>query len=281
MERIMLYRDTSCTELRVLAHLRRFVPEVSVLKYHCENYDMDARLAQQLFLAIHEQRLQAIFSVDYYPVLAEVAHTAGIPYIAWIYDAPHYALYSPTSRYDTSFLFTFDREECDRLLQMGRPHVFHQPLAADPKHFSECIAQAGEREVCDVSFLGSSYQNEHDLFARQEGLSDYEIGYLNALLCAQKQVYGYPFLGESMPGEMMDHLLSACGVEIPAAYDLPKELAAAKLLEKKLSVIERKEMVRSIADRFGITLYSETDALAGNGVRFCGLRDADGTGVFL
>lgn len=271
-QRIILYCGGSCNELRVLDGLKKIIPEVYVLSQRCENYDMDAALAEALFSLIHGKKAEAVFSVDYYPIIAEAAHVAGIPYISWIIDAPHYTLYSRTSFYDSSYIFHFDREEAERLQAMGRLNVFHQPLAADPDHFAECIRRNGKQR-CDVSFLGRSYQNEHDYFEKQDGLSEMQAGYCEGLMNAQHVLYGAPVIEPALDDGLCDALISACGINMPETYDLPGRLVAATVLEKKLSVRERRDMVKTVAEKFGITLYSDTEKMVTKGVRYAGYAD--------
>ncbi|MCR5249124.1 MAG: DUF3880 domain-containing protein [Lachnospiraceae bacterium] len=273
MERIIFYRDGNCNELRVLENLRKLVKEVQVLAQSCGNYDMDAALAEALFKQIHGKRAEAIFSVNYYPILAEVAHVAGIPYLAWIIDSPHYTLYSSTSLYDGSFIFHFDREEAERLAALGRPNVFHQPLASDPEAFAASIRKAGKRKLSDVSFLGRSYQNEHDYFEKRDGLSEYESGFCEALMTVQHELYGASIIQAALSGSLTDALIRACDLRVPGTYDLPRNLVAATVLEKKLSVRERRNMVTIVAERFGITLYSDTEQLVTKGVTYAGYAD--------
>ncbi len=271
--RVLFYRAGTCNELRVIDNLKKIVKDVIVVTQACNNNDMDADLAKTLFLSVHMNKVDMIFSVDYYPIVAEVAHTAGIIYVSWVLDAPHYTLYSTTSFYDSSYIFHFDREECQRLQNMGRSRVFHQPLATDPDYFQGQIVTSDRQEMTDVSFLGSSYQNEYDYFDKEKGLSEYDRGYLEGLISVQSELYGVSVIPEALSVEMQQKLLKACDIRMPETYDLPMELVAANILEKKLSVRERKAIVKKLAEAYGITLYSESGALKMDGVTFKGYAD--------
>lgn len=273
MRRILFYRAGSCNELRIIDNLKRMSYEVCVLAKECKNNDMDAELAEQIFAMIHGKKTDMILSVDYYPIVAEVAHVAGIAYACWIIDAPHYTLYSTSSFYDSSYIFHFDREECERLKAMGRPSVYYLPLASDPLYFGNVIKKSPVRKMKDVVFLGSSYQNEHDYFEKKKGLGEQDRGYLDGLMSAQSCIYGASLIAEAMPEELQQRLIEACSLSWPETYDIPQALIAATIVEKKLSVIERKKIVAMLADEFGITLYSESDALKQNGVEYMGYAD--------
>ncbi|MBE5871413.1 MAG: hypothetical protein E7294_09160 [Lachnospiraceae bacterium] len=273
INRIILYRDGACIERRLLTHLQNIIPEVHVLAQPCQHYDLDAKLAEQLLLMIHTKKAEMILSVDYYPILAEAAHTVGIPYVSWIIDAPHYTLYSPTSFYDEVFIFHFDAEEVQRLSDSGRRHIFHQPLATDAEYFSKVIKSSRKNYYSDVSFLGSSYQNEHDYLDKQKGLSEYERGYFEALINAQRNVYGVSLFAGNLSQAQIKRLLEVCDIHRPQTYDLPESLMAENVLEKRVSVLERQETITRVAERFGITLYSYRDDFPIEGVDYRGYAD--------
>lgn len=270
---ILFYRAGACNEKRVLDNLRRIVKEVYIVDKVCKNNDMDGELASALFISIHTNKPDMIISVDYYPIVAEVANTVGIAYISWIIDSPHYTLYSSTSRYVSSYIFHFDREECERLKKMGRPQVYHQPLATDPDYFMKRIAYSKRIEESEICFLGSSYQNEYDYFEKQSGLSEYQLGYLEGILKAQSAVYGAAIIPNVIPENLQESLLEACDIRFPETYDIPRRLIAANIIEKKLSVRERRRMIDEVAYEFGITLYSEKKTKELKGVRYMGYAD--------
>lgn len=277
--RILFYCNGTCNEQRVISNLKKIGYELTIVSQNCENYDLDSKLIQTLLISIHQQNADMLFSIDYYPVIAEVAHTVGIPYISWIIDAPHYTLYSPTTFYDEVYVFHFDREEAERLSSMGRPHVFHQPLASDPEYFQYVISSSptGKRNnhLADICFLGSSYQNEHDYYSAQKGLSEYERGYFDALIRSQLGIYGSSVFKETLNDTHIQRLLNTCSLHKPINYDLPDRLIAENALEKKVSVIERQQMISKCADAFGITLYSQEDTFPIPGVHYCGYADYD------
>ena len=273
LKKIILYQGGACCENRLLVHLRRMGKEIHELVCTCDNYELDATLAQKLLFLIQDKKADGIMSVDYYPIIAQVAHTVGIPYLSWMIDAPHYTLYSPTSFYDEVYLFHFDREEVQRLIQMGRRHIFHQPLASDPDYFAKVAGDAGIQKTVDISFLGNSYQNEHDYFAKIKGISKYDEGYFDALINAQLGVYGASLFEGTLSGRQTDQLLKICGVQCPDNYDLPVRLLAENILEKRVSVLERGEMIKRVAEKFGIVLYSGKDDFPIKGVDYRGYAD--------
>lgn len=272
MKRWIVYRANIPNEQRVLDNIKKLVPEVFVLDCKCKNNDMDPELAQALFELIHTKKAELIFSVDYYPIIAEVAHTAGIRYISWIVDSPHYTLYSSSSFYDECFIFHFDREEAMLLKETGRPHIFHQPLASDPEYFHEVIQAKKGVQWKDISFLGSAYQDDHDYFEKNE-LDEYDRGYCEGLMQVQSVLYGVSFIEGTLTDVLAERLIKACNIRWPETYDLPPRLVAANVLEKKITVRERSQAVKELAKHYGITLYSESDVLVRENVDYCGYAD--------
>ncbi len=151
--------------------------------------DLDLIYEDQVEMIVSEIReydfvITRNFSVN----VAEACHISNIPYISWSYDSPLKALYCKEARYNTNYIFAFDKEHLAKLKKMGLPNVYYQPLAAN-------IIRAGQvsiteddlkRYACDVSFVGGMYaKNYYEAF--KEGLNDKQISecedLFNTYLC--------------------------------------------------------------------------------------------------
>ena len=273
IQSLLMYCTWFCNESRVLEHLKQIVPEIYILTQKCKNKDLDPELAQALFQMIHTNKADAVFSMDYYPIVAEVAHIVGIPYIAWVVDAPHFTLYSSTTFYDNVYIFHFDREEARRLEKLGRPHIYHLSLATDPAYFQKVIRNSKERAYTDITLLASSYKNKYDYFEQMKALSDYDRGFCEGLMRVQSSIPMGAIIQEAVPEELQERLLGLSGIAWPETYDIPKRLAAGSILEKKLSVREREKIVNIFAQNFGITLYSEANEQSQERVCYKGFAD--------
>lgn len=59
------------------------------------DYEEDEEFAKQLSEVIKEYSCDSIFSFNFFPIIARTAEEFRVKYISWIYDCPHWTLYSP------------------------------------------------------------------------------------------------------------------------------------------------------------------------------------------
>ena len=83
--------------------------EVTPFDRRFQNYDTDAEYMTALSDFLMSQSAKdAVFSVNYVPIIAMVCKAHHIPYISWTVDCPCLTLYSDTISYPTNYIFLFD-----------------------------------------------------------------------------------------------------------------------------------------------------------------------------
>ena len=114
-----------------------------------------------------------------------------------------------------------------------------------------------KRLSADVSFIGSLYNEEHNLYDNLKNLSNYTKGFLDGILKAQSQVYGYNFMQECLTPSILRQLQEAThykknidGVE-PLSY-----IISDYFLSRKLTSIERIEYLTLISKQFSLKLFT-------------------------
>lgn len=211
-----------------------------------------------------EVRADYVFSSNFAPLLSEACHQTGTKYIAWVYDSPQLLLYKNSIRYETNYVFLFDSMQYAQLKACGVPHVFYLPLAVNTDRLDAMQAdeQTRCRYTCDVAFVGSLYNEEHNLFDRMAGkLSEYDRGYLEALLHAQRNVYGYYFLEERLSdNDILRRMYDAMPVplEEDSFVTLPY-IYGNYFLGRKLAAIERLDVLEQLSKRYKVHAYTEGD----------------------
>ena len=61
---------------------------------------------------LQAQTYDAVFTFNFFPLISDMAESLHIPYICWVFDCPHYTLYSNSMRNSCNYLFLFDRDMC-------------------------------------------------------------------------------------------------------------------------------------------------------------------------
>lgn len=151
---------------------------------------------------------ELVFSFNYYPAAAIACKNLGLHYAAWVYDSPYVRLYHYTINYPTNHVFVFDKTVYLEFHRAGISTVHYLPMAANADRLAALRDFDAFRETewmnrYEVAFVGSLYTEKHQFYQRLTGISDYTRGYLEGLMDAQKQVYGYNFIQELLTADII------------------------------------------------------------------------------
>lgn len=115
---------------------------------------------------LQAQTYDAVFTFNFFPLVSDMAESLHIPYICWVFDCPHYTLYSNSIRNSCNYLFLFDRDMCQSAIRRGARHAFHLPLAINTARLKEQLGISSEGGLLrpdtymhDISFVGSLYES--------------------------------------------------------------------------------------------------------------------------
>lgn len=199
------------------------------------------------------------FSYNYYPVLSEACKRHNLKYVSVVYDSPLVMLYSYTLINPNNYVFLFDKEEFLAFKKAGIETVYYMPLPVNATIIDFLMKKDYNHDKlsADVSFVGALYDEDHDFFNRLAGANDYLKGYLNGIMDAQLKVSGYNFIEEVLTPEIIAFLQQACpylqdsyGVETPAY------IYSNYFINRKLTQIERKLLLSSVAANHNLRLYT-------------------------
>ena len=186
-------------------------------------------------------------------MVAEGCKRHEIPYLSLVYDSPYVPLYSYTIIYPTNYVFLFDRNEYFKLKSMGISTVYYTPLPVNASIIEYLSTKNFDKKkcTCDISFVGSLYNEAHNFYDRLANANDYTKGYLDAIVEAQIKIYGYNFLEELITGEILQELLRVS----PYANDrygveTAEYIYANYYLGRRVSSLERIRLLTSIGERF-------------------------------
>lgn len=237
--------------------------EIEYVKYAraMKDYHADAAFAQEFISVLHESRAEAVFSYDYFPLIAMICEINKIPYLAWIYDCPQYTLLSETLKSPFNHIFCFDRLYTERLRTMGAVNCYHFPLGAAKCQAEDAFAQeesgCGGRFVCDVSFVGNFY-NDSKNRVRTADFSSYAKGFIEGLMNAQTLVYGYNFVRDSLPGEVATEVVEKCGLRLGKGYLQDDLQMAADALNVEVTARDREKAVKLVGEVAQMVVYTSS-----------------------
>lgn len=275
--KLLLYSWNANNEQILAGSLIRLGFEVLRFDKECKHFTRDMELAAQMIPYLHREGIEAVVSFNYFPIISMICDTCKVPYYAWVYDCPHFTLYAKQITLPCNHIGIFDREMVCRLQEKGVQTVYHVPLSVDADEFVRVIQKTsvpgdgrdmhgiqadggiGDKPQseygCDISFVGSLYTDEHNYYDRLLGEKDKAV--LDKFIYRQCFCYDEDILGKALDsGELDMRLIQAKmeeqGLMLGGDYFADtNELLQATVLEKKVTVEERRDLLNHIAEVFG------------------------------
>lgn len=270
--KILFYRYGSICEPDIIDGFEELGIEISQITEEITNKNLcfgdSARIISNFLL---NNPHDAVFTINFFPIISDVCNIFKIPYISWIVDSPVMELFSKSITNPYNRVFIFDSIQYKEISPLNPGHIFHFPLAVNIKGKQYAIKQMSAsnraKYISDVSFVGSLY-TEKCPYDRLTNAPEYLIGYLNGLIEAQIRVYGYYFIEDLLP----DYIVSEFKKHLPNFYQYPMEnfltdrmIMAQLYIGNKITAIERIRTMEFLSQNFTVDLYtgSDTSSLPG------------------
>lgn len=204
---ILLYERNAYNQSDITNALKEAGIKISTFQYNFNDKNNDEFFLSSFVKLLKETAYDAVFSINYYPLLAEGCYQTNIKYISWSYDCPlDVRNIEDTLGFPTNYVFLFDKLQACKYIDMGFENVYHLPLAANtnrldkmkptPYHFSKYGG--------DVAFVGSLYESVYPELIKI--LPDYLKGYLDSMCETQFLLYGCFFLDNAITSELLDSI---------------------------------------------------------------------------
>lgn len=218
------------------------------------NYKLEEEFEKKL----RGETYSFIFSLNFFPIVSKVCFSLGNYYISWVYDTPYLLLYSEHIRYATTTVYIFDRVLCESLNESGIDNAYYMPMAAPVEYYDGLPENVEEDFQSDISFVGSLYtEDSQNFYKNLAGINSYTQGYLEALIQAQKNVYGMFFLEELLKGSILEELRKVCPIARGEdEWESDEWVYANYFLARRLTGIQREEILKTISETYRIKLYT-------------------------
>ena len=221
-----------------------------------------------------------VFSFNYIPFVSNICNEFEMPYVSWVYDSPYIHVYSYTVLNPCNYIFLFDYAVYRELHEAGIQTVYYLPLAVNPERILRLNNTPDKQKKfgADISFLGSLYNEpKHRLYDKFAGVSPYAKGYLDAIIDAQKKVYGYYFLGELLDDSILEELQKLYPTDPNAPSVMkPRDIYADYVLARQVTALEREEILLLLGQRMperDIKLFTNNVQTNITGVKVAGQVD--------
>lgn len=245
---------------------------IDIKLYPFDNHieDDDKEAADALAKEIRNQSPDFVLSFNYFPLVSNVCKEAGVKYAAWVYDNPAVRLFSYTLINSCNYVFVFDSQMYETFASQGIKTVYYLPMAAAVRRYDN-LPDNPEKEIKyrgKVSFVGHLYSEDHNYYDRIiEKASDYTKGYLEGLIKSQMEIQGLNLIDKSISPVVMQEMIDILGVK--PGYDSVvtyEYLYSNYVINRKITSIERSQILTDIGKRFSVELYTSNTKFAGEGI---------------
>lgn len=250
-------------EFAVQACLEEMGFQVMVFCHKTQNYDYDKTYLKLFADKMEKQSYDVVFSINFFPIVSKVCQIYKTTYISWIYDSPELHLYSRAITNSVNRIFIFDRMQYQRFAPKSPDTIFYMPLATQPMTDQDKKNITKEEQRIyghDICFIGSLYNEKDKRFYELSKLPDYWRGYVEGLVRGQFNVYGYNLIADSLSEEAVRGLKNYIRFALIDDYDVEdREILADVYIGPMCSALERDQVVRCLAKKHKITLYTGAD----------------------
>lgn len=258
----ILYLDWPCFGKKDVLFTLEHTFHCRITKFFHEEYHMrESRPFDEAFDGLFEgEEYDACFSFNFFPLVAEGCHRHHLKYISLVYDNPQVKLYSYRVTYDTNYIFLFDSVLCEKFRQGGICTMYYHPLPVNGKAIDRLLKEPYDmkRAACEVSFIGSLYNEDHNLYDRMEKKLDaYSRGYLRGIMESQMQIAGYNFVEELLGAELVERMHQAEPYESNVdGVERLESIFADYYVNRKLTSIERIRLLSDVAGSYPLKLFT-------------------------
>lgn len=234
------------------------------ISYNDKEEADDAAAVKAFEQQINDKEADCVFSFNYFPVVALACRDLSIHYLSWIYDSPYVRLYHYSTVFPTNYIFVFDSSVYLEFQRNGINTVHFLPMAANVDRLENMndfnsFSNTEWVNKHDIAFVGSLYTEKHQFYQRMKNISDYTRGYLEGLMRAQMQVYGYNFIQDMLaanPNIITDMQKALPLTTSKDGVETIEYLFAQYVINREITAIERKELLGLVSERFGLDLYT-------------------------
>ena len=265
--KVLFYRYNNICERDVLQGFLELGVEIAEL-WHAEGKPSDRIRA--VTGELQRAPVDFVFSIDFFPMVAESCRLFHIRYLCWTVDAPVLTLYAKQAAYDCNRIFCFDSAQAAEIEVFNPGHVFYLPIAAPVAGRQAAVEKCTDREryASDLSFVGSLYEEQRD-YDRHSGLPDALAGRLDGILEAGSHLHAV-YLPELLVTEEdaeTFHLYMEGFPVLPGESFLTDKVVLTQLLmANKMTCLERHRIIGKLGKRFGIQVWTGSDTTGFTGV---------------
>lgn len=217
---------------------------------------------------IELKNYDALFSINYYPLLSQIAQRNSIKYISWCYDNPLNVIdIERTLANPVNYVFFFDRVQAQRYKNKGFDTVYYIPLAVNIQRMNKIKLSSTEmgKYTADISLVGSLYESR--LQDIKNIVDEYTKGYIDAGISAQQDLYGCYLFDYMITEELICNINNNIRKSNPDTSFVLKREALIFAMASEVTRRERLILLSLLGRRFDTRLFSYHNSSVLKGVK--------------
>ncbi|MCL2252826.1 MAG: glycosyltransferase [Lachnospiraceae bacterium] len=139
--------------------------EVCIEKKEVHIQEYDEQDKDDFAERLRDHYADYVITFDLSPEIAQACHEVGVPYIAWAWDSPLKELNGWFAMYPTTFAFSMDKKEMERMKAEGKGHAHlnYMHLAANVTQMSGLIITKEDEKKYrhDIALVASLYESAY------------------------------------------------------------------------------------------------------------------------
>lgn len=267
--KILIYDMVSFTIHDIIYYLEKAGHSCKLIYYKFPNKFKDDFFCERFVKYIREDTYDFVFSVNFFPLVAQICYEQRIRYVSWTYDSPLDMRLQNYFSYDTNYIFLFDRIETERYRAQGYEQVYHQPLASNTARFDALTFSPAQRAQysADVSFIGRLYASPLDTLISAS--DPYTKGYIEGIIQAQLRVYGYYLIDDLITDELLN-IVNTSLQKYNHTTSVLNMTGLSFAIASQVTNMERTFLLEQMGELFDTKLYTTDPWTFNSPVKLCG-----------
>ena len=267
---ILFYRYNSICEPDLIAIFQKYGLSVVTIEAEITNKSLSGSERLNLLTkAIDSHTFSFVFSINFFPSISDLCEIYKLPYICWTVDSPVMELFHKAVRNRYTRVFVFDRAQYRTLSPYNPGNIFHLPLATNVERWDQVIRCASAKDrntyAADISFVGSLYSEKdpYQKYLSVHELPDKAKGFVDGLIAAQSQIYGYNLMEVSLTDEIValfkEKMAPLYLSEENSIMNTDRYVTAHQIIGMHAAYVERMQILRRLSESYPVDLYTQSD----------------------
>lgn len=204
MKKILFYQWYSFMNPGIEKAFKQLEIEYDILYYQQTDWEEDAIFEEKIEKQIQDNVYDAVFSVNFAPIISKVCQHRGIRYISWVYDSPMHIRNIEVMKNSCNEIYMFDWGQVQEYKKLG-VNMEHLPLAVDSEIFNLPMNdEIIKKYSAQISLVGKMYTTDYPKYTSP--LSTETKKLLNDMISSQRDVYNDCFIPELLTDELLQKI---------------------------------------------------------------------------